>query len=251
MGSILFQLGPLESLILDAAESKLSTEARARYRSRIRSINKVQRVVDDKEVNLFVMKGGRPFLDNRYRFEADDDEVLLATVLLKHPDRQDTLKAEVLLSQGHVTSLAFNQSPSEFTAGLPPQSFSNSVQVTIWIDPMIPSPRKEPIDDPSRLKAWLQAAKSDIRARSLWKPLPNEMFQSYQRRIDAELPSDYLELVALTEGVEVYTDDTSLCTILGMAAIRRVVQPHPEENLYVLAEHTATGKESWPCQRTG
>lgn len=227
---------PFENRILQEVQSRLGDESRTQFERQIRVINKVQRLADGKEVNLYQMRQGKPAFDDSLRFPSAADEELLATVTLSVANSGGKLKAEVWLAKGRLFSLAFNKPPKQFFAGSNLKAVQAEItDVRIWFDPMYP----HPVDvnksgDASMLTGWLREWWSKGYVADLHAPLSPSERATYLARIDAQLPSDYLKLVAQTEGVRLMT-----LMVSGVAGIRQVVWP--ETNYYIIAEMEGLG----------
>jgi hypothetical protein len=222
---------PFEMRIIDAVKSRLDDDAATRLQRQIEVINKIQRLADGKEVNLYQMRGGKAVFDDERRFPDAADEALLASVNLTGPDERANLKAEVWLAKGRLFSLVFNKPPKQFFAGMnltvaqPPIT-----DVKIWFDPMHPHvPSADKSVDASALRGWLREWHAKGLVADLHAPLPPAECAARIARIDAQLPTDYLELVAQTEGARL-----AASVVYGVAETRQVVWP--EANYYIMAE---------------
>ena len=132
---------PYESRILQEVSACLDGESAATLRNQIKVINKIQRITDGKEVNLYTMHHGKALFDDRLRFPNQSDEALLATVRIIEKRTRANLKVDLWLAKGRLFSLVFNKPPKLFFA---PESLKN-VQpeignVKIWFDPMQAQP---------------------------------------------------------------------------------------------------------------
>lgn len=222
---------PLESRILDEVKSRLSAESGAQLQRQIEVINKIQRLSDGKETNLYQMRHGKPAFDDSLRFPYGADEALLASIDLTGPDKRAKLKAEVWLAKGRLFSLVFKKSPKQFFAGMDLKSVQPEIaNVKIWFDPMHPSSvTTSAAVDASALSGWLREWHAKGRVTGLHSPLPEAERTAYLEHIDAQLPYDYLNFVAQTEGATLAT-----CVVYGVAKIRQIVWP--EANYYLIAE---------------
>lgn len=222
---------PFETRIIEEVKSRLDNDGASRLQRQVEVINKIQRLTDGKEVNLYQMRHGKPAFDDSLRFPGATDEALLASVSLTGPDKRTKLKAEVWLANGRLFSLVFNKPPKQFFAGANLKSVQPEIAtVKIWFDPMHPQPidSDKPIDE-STLTGWLRDWHAKGRTAGLHAPLPQSERSTCLDRIDAQLPTDYLELVAQTEGVRL-----AACVVYGVAGIRQIVWT--EANYYILAE---------------
>lgn len=217
-------------------KSRLEDDASSRLQAQIAAINKIQRLSHGKEVNLYQMRRGKAVFDDDLRFPDADDEALLASVNLTGPDQRANLKAEIWLAKGRLFSLVFNKPPQQFF----PRMSLNVAQphisdVKIWFDPMHPHVvNADKRVGASALRGWLQEWHTKGLVADLHAPLPQAQSSAYLARIDAALPTDYLELVAQAEGAKL-----AACVVYGLAQIRKVVSP--EANYYVMAEIEGIG----------
>ena len=242
MGLLDFLLGdravffPFETRIIEEVKSHLVVDARTRLQRQVEVINKIQRLSDGKEVNLYQMRHGKPAFDDSLRFPNAADEELLASVNLVGSDKNAKLKAEIWLAKGRLFSLVFNKPPKQFFEGVNLKSVQPEiVDVKIWFDPMHPhSVDKGQLIDESALSGWLREWSDKGRVAGLHAPLPQSERSAYLTRIDAQLPPDYLELVAQTEGARF-----AACVVYGVTGIRQIVWP--EANYYILAEIEGLG----------
>jgi hypothetical protein len=220
-----------EHNIIGEVQSRLGLDAGDRLQKQVEKINKIQRLVERKEVNFYQMCHGRPAFDDSLRFPDQSDEAILAGMSLVHPEKRTKLKVEVRLAKGRLFSFLFNKSPARFFAGLDLKNLQPEiVDVTIWRDPMqfhIPSVSVS-IDEVN-LTGWLQELSSEGCVTDLHRSLPDAEREVMLRSIDARLPTEYIDLCAQTEGVKLGT-----CTVYGMSGIRKVVLP--DHNYYLLAE---------------
>lgn len=227
---------PYESRILEEVKSRLGEESRTRFERQIQVINKVQRLADGKEVNLYQMRHGKPAFDDSLRFPNTADEELLATITLSGANSGGKLKADVWLANGRLFSLTFNRSPKQFFAGSSLKAAKAEIaDVRIWLDPMHPYPvNVNTLFDTSALTGWLREWYAKGYVADLHAPLPLSERAAYLARIDAQLPSDYLELVAQTEGARLMA-----FIVYGVRGVRQVVWP--EANYYIVAEMESLG----------
>lgn len=227
-------LYPLELDIINAVKARLTTDAAARLQQQVNAINKVQRLAKGKEVNLYSMRRGRAVFDDALRFPADADEALLATVSLRHPEREAVLKSELWLAKGRLFSLLFSRPPGEFFGHFDARAIRPTVaDVSVHLDPLKPPLPTQPVD-PSTLRGWVKAWFESGLIGNLSVPLPEEQRTEKLASLDTVLPVDYIELVSQTEGATV----GSSIVVHGLTSIRKVVSS--EDNDYVLAEDNAS-----------
>ena len=227
---------PFESRVLDEVTSQLDAESGVRLQRQIEVVNKIQRLSNGKEVNLYHMRHSKPAFDDNLRFPHTASEALLASVDLARPDKRAKLKVEVWLAKGRLFSLVFNKPPKQFFAGTSLNAVRPEIaNVKIWLDPMQPLAvtTDKPVDV-SALTGWLREWYAKGRVAGLHAPLPESERAACFERIDARLPSDYLDLMAQTEGATL-----TACTVHGAREIRQLVWP--EANYYLVAEIEGLG----------
>jgi hypothetical protein len=225
-----------EKLIIHEVKRRLAQDGGERLQMQFDTINKVQRLSEGKEVNLYCMRRGKAMFDDDLRFPYAADEALLATVSLSNSSGGPKLKAEVWLAKGRLFSLVFNKPPKQFFEGSSlKQVKPNIADIKIWLDPMRPdnSVAGRPANKPV-LTGWLQEWGVKDPPIGLWSPLPESERSAFLARIDAQLPKDYLALVAESDGA-----DFSKIKIYGVHSIRKIVWP--ETSYYVLAEIKGIG----------
>lgn len=227
---------PLEKRILEEVQSRLHAEGRTRLQRQIEVVNKIQRLSDGKEVNLYQMRHGKQAFDDSLRFPNAADEELLATVTVTGPDQRAKLKAEVWLAKGRLFSLVFNKPPKQFYAGTSLKAVKPEIaDVKIWLDPM--RPRSAAVGkavDAFALTGWLREWYARGRVTGLHAPLPEPERAACLVRIDARFPPDYLDVIAQTEGATLPG-----CVVYGAARIRQVVGP--DANYYIVSEIDGLG----------
>ncbi|POZ52861.1 hypothetical protein [Methylovulum psychrotolerans] len=226
-----------ERNIIEEVKAHLESEAGIRLQKQVDGINKIQRLAGGKEVNLYHIQRGKPTFDNSLRFPSACDEALLANMNLIHPEKHNTkLKVEVWLVKGQLFSLLFNKPPKQFFIGLDLKLLEPEMaDVKIWFDPMLPQiPSISRLANDAMSTEWLQEWVKISRVTELCKALSSTERESVLRKINAQLPFDYLTLMAQTEGMKLST-----CTIYGVSKIRKVVCP--DENYYLLAEIEGLG----------
>lgn len=101
----------LESEILTKVASMLSPEHSTILNQRIESINLVQRIDDNMEVNCFEMSNGKAILRSEHKLINDSDEVVLATFLIDK-DFDKSISGKLWLVQGIFFSIEFDLPPN-------------------------------------------------------------------------------------------------------------------------------------------
>ncbi len=225
------QLYPFEACVIEAIKSRLDPEAATRLQAQIDSINKVQRLTDGKEVNLYRVAHGKPAFDDCLRFPQEEAEALLGTVHLTNPGSPVTLKAEAWLVNGRLFSLVFDKPPKRFLAGHALDAVRPAVaDVTVWMDPMRERPKgDEVLVDPATLSSWPQELFATCQLTDPRAPLAGTRRAALIAQIDAELPPDYLEFIEQMDGARARE-----CKIHGLASVPKVALA--DDNFYILAE---------------
>ena len=102
-------LRPYELLVVDAVAARLEPEAGRRLMAQVDAVGHVQRLSDDREVDLYPARRGVQARDDGSAFANRADEFRLATVTL----RGDGLTTRVTLTtvRGHLFQLQFSSSP--------------------------------------------------------------------------------------------------------------------------------------------
>jgi hypothetical protein len=227
---------PFEECIIEGLQAHLTDRSASQLAQQVAAINKVQRLMDGKEVNLYQMVSGKSHFNDSLRFPYMTDESLLATIILIEPRRPLQLKVNIWLAKGRIFSLIFDKIPKEFFAGRDLKTIKiEIVDVKVWFDPMSP-----PIGSSSRLTGKillgepLQRWNAKGLVRDLHPPLSESERTVYLDRLDAQLPLDYLELISQTNGAKVAT-----CTIYEVTQIRQIAWP--DVNYYGIAEIEGLG----------
>jgi len=197
------ELSPLERQVLAAVAAELSPSAREILNQQRDLINLIQRHADGKEVNLYVMRRGKPCFEDQFRFPLRVEETQLATVEMLGGGGQKSFRAEVWLVKGRLFSIAFNKPPEKLL-----EHGVNIAKVKILCDPMKPE-SKDAVSDEQRREQVLKT-------------------------IQSKLPEEYLQLVG--EGKGIVLNDWA---ISGIQGIRKVVQR--DGNYYLLAEKEGMG----------
>lgn len=130
-----------EKKLLETVRTHLSIDAQVIFQAQIDSINRIQRLTNGKEVNLYAMKFGRVRFDDRLRFANIQSEALLATAVLTNLKTEKNMKVEMRLVTGHLFSLRFAKPPHELFDTHDLEKVQAKISdVKIWLDPMIPEP---------------------------------------------------------------------------------------------------------------
>ena len=196
------RLTSLENQVLAAVSAKLPPTAREIFGHQLDLVNLIQRHADGKEVNLYAMKGGKAFIEERFRFPLKS-ETQLASIEMAAKGVQKPVKAEVWLANGRVFSIEFNQAPRNII-----DQSANITKVEILLDPMIPTSGEQIIDTKRR----------------------EEILASIQ----SKLPDDYLQWISEGKGISF-----NEWTVYGVPKIRKI--PQRDGNYYLLAEKEGMG----------
>jgi hypothetical protein len=221
---------PYERTILDALIDKFDSEARSLLSQQIQKVNYVQRHADDKEVNLFSLKWGKPFFNKDIKFPMDREEVKVAEVYFYTSANSKSMRATIWFVRGYIFSIEFDQTPKIMK--------KDKVQVDkiiVFVNPMIESEKDKKkiitIDGVERtIGNWLKKWKSP----RVYKPLTNKLRNELVDHFNGKLPDDYIDIIAQTDGVE-----TKEFTIYGLKEIRSLIMP--DQNYYILATMALKG----------
>jgi hypothetical protein len=230
------RLYPFEARVIEAIKSRLGSDAATRLQAQIDSVNKVQRLTDGKEVNLYRVAHGKPAFDDSLRFPQGEEEALLGTVHLAHSGSPGALKAEAWLANGRLFSLVFDKPPKRFFAGHGLDEVRPEVaDATVWLDPMHRRPKGDEVPvDPATLRGWPRELFTSCQLTAPRSPLVGPERAARVAQIDAQLPPDYLEFTEQMDGAE-----AGECEIHGLASVRKVALSN--ENFYILAEDVGGG----------
>lgn len=223
-----------ETLAIDAVTANLPADSAQRLRSQLERINKIQRLADGKEVNLYFMRGGKPVLDDELTFRHVGDETHLATVRLLETGRGTKLKAEVWLARGRLFSLLFGTAPKQFFADSSLEKARPEVfDVHVYFDPLRPASHRTAPPAPDSLTGWPAAWVADGRLTDLHAPLPPSVFAARLKALGTKLPADYVTFARQADGAV-----AGSWKVFGLAGIRPVVG---RVDYLVLAEHPRYG----------
>lgn len=196
------KLSSLESQVLDAVSAELSPSGREVFNKQLKLVNLIQRHGDGKEVNLYVMRRGKPFIEKRLLFPLMS-EAQLATVEFLAIEGKKTFKADVWLANGRVFSIEFNKPPQEIL-----EQGASVANVKLLRDPM---------------SVASEATSSDARTH-------NDALAAIQ----SKLPDQYLQLVDNGKGVSI--NEWAVCAVQD---VRKISQR--DANYYLLAEKEDMG----------
>ena len=117
------RLSDLETRILDCVRARLDERIAVLWDKQVQAINKVQRLPDGVEVNLYRMKGGRPTFDADLAFPNKTEELPLAKAEIKLANAAQKLVARVWCVNGFLFMIEYEVSVKYFeeAAGLDEQ----------------------------------------------------------------------------------------------------------------------------------
>jgi hypothetical protein len=196
------KLTSLEGQVLAAVSAQLSPAAREIFDKQLELVNLVQRHADGKDVNLYAMRRGKPFIESQFLFPLMA-EAQLAAAEITTGGEQKRFTADVWLANGCVFSIEFNRSPQKIIEhGLKVAS------VRILCDPMISASERG-------------LSNAEQRGGAL-------------ARIQSKLPDEYLQTVGGGKGASI--NEWAVC---ALPVIRKVAQR--DGNYYLLAEKVDMG----------
>jgi hypothetical protein len=222
-------LRPLERQLVEALSDALDAEAQSLLSKQMAQVNLVQRHAEDKEVNLYRMERGKPSFEEAARFAGTVSEAEVARISFQVPNVAGTFRASFWTVNGFLFSIQFSRSPKGIK-----NATAEIREVELLLDPMAAPPAGRAPAVREALRGWLREWASEWQVSGLAEPLPEAERQDLVTRIGAELPPDYLEVVAQTEGLKV-----DGWTIHGLSGVRSVALP--DANCHVLAEHEEKG----------
>jgi hypothetical protein len=218
-------LRPLERKLFDALVAHLSSDAREVLHGQLRLVNRVQRHTDGKEVNLYQIRRRKVSLEGMPVFPFAVEEAKLASVRYRVTGETRTRRVDFWLVNGHLFQMQFRESPRGVDA-----EKVEIRDVKLLVDPMVPAqPEERRSLDLTALTGWLAEWSHQRQVGDLREPPPPEQRAERLGRIEAALPSDYVELLSQTDGLQV-----ERCRVYGLSDVREVVLP--DATYYVLAE---------------
>jgi hypothetical protein len=231
------RLRPYEQECLAIWQNGLSADGKRILQSQLARFDLVQRLSKDKIVTLYSAEdpGFRNWPTDAL-FPMRDDEVCVARILFhpQTPERETELKADVVLHKGRLSSVEFSRPPAKSLRIDPAVA-----RLEMFADPMKPyRGRRDPVSLRD-LTGWVRDWAIQRKARNLRRPLSPSEREPQLACVDADLPPDYLDIVAQTEGMELPG-----AVIRGLSELRRIVLP--EANYYILAEIEARGELGVP-----
>jgi hypothetical protein len=223
-------LRPLEKILVDALVATLSPEAASIVTRQVQAVNRVQRHSSDKEVNLYLVRRGKPTREGVPLFPMAVPEVKLATITYAVIGEPRPSRVDFWLANGRLFSLAFHESPKKVSP-----SEVEIRDVKLLVDPMVPAEAPEPRPlTAAALTGWLAEWAHRWQVSDLREPLPPEERAKKLGQIGATVPSDYGELLSQTDGLEI-----GGCRVYSLSDMREVVMP--DATYYILAEMADRG----------
>lgn len=124
------KLNALEALLIDAIARALPDASSALLRDQVKLMNKVQRLDQNREIDLYHIKNGTPNFPDSKLFADRSDEFELARLKITDVDSSLTAMVTVSLVRGRLFCFEFDSPPG----GLGPTQ-SLQIQVTRIADP--------------------------------------------------------------------------------------------------------------------
>jgi hypothetical protein len=215
----------LERILVDALVATLSPEAGSIVTRQVQAVNRVQRHANDKEVNLYRIRRGRPSREGLPLFPIALPEVKLATITYRIIGEANSSRVDFWIANGRLFSLGFQETPKKISAGE-----VEIRDVKLLVDPMAPATAADRRSlDRGALTGWIAEWSKQHETTSLTEPLPRPEREHRLQQLEAALPSDYLDLVSQTEGLQINGG-----RVYGLSEIREVVME--DATYYVLAE---------------
>jgi hypothetical protein len=203
-----FKLRSYEQATLDAWSSHLSASARVLLTAQLRYLISYQRQAGGKSLLFFPLDPKTcTSLPENILFPCKLSDVVVARIyqvgFRNVMDPQATVKAEIQMHKGRITSIEFDKPPQKVL-----EEGTNVTKVEILRDPMVSISDEDAID-----------------LRRL-----EEMIESIQ----SKLPDEYLKLIGNSKGITV--NQWAVC---GPSKIRRI--PQRDGNYYLFAERVGMG----------
>lgn len=224
----------LEKRLLDELCARMSARASQLLTKQLDSITLVQRHSKSKEVCCYPMRWGKVHRRPDLRFPARELELKFATITFSCFNATELWTAEFFLVEGYFFCIVFDCSPEGFRHidGICFQ------RIEIHRDPMQPSEQPPHSQDTTLgqidLPEWLHPFLVRNEISNVSPPLESSEREQILRRIDAVLPSDYLELAQHCDGLQVRD-----WSILGPSEVYDVALPQGRH--YVVASCDGQG----------
>jgi hypothetical protein len=219
---------PLEKTLLGELTAKLDPPVKELFEQQTNLINTVQRLADDREVNCYCVRKGKPYRDSRLQFPDSAAEARLARIDFTVPGSQKKWSASFITVKGQFFTIEFNASPraikTQSNLNVTLVDISSNMNVDA-VEPDRTLPRL-PIES---LKGWIQPLLADEPNVEWEAPLGKAELEDVLANLDSTLPADYLEAIRQLDGV--LAQDYR---IFGADGIYRITLP--QQSYYVLAE---------------
>ena len=220
-------LTPLEQRLIAIVTDKLPASAASLLTAQLRQVNLVQRHSEQKEVNLYAQHGRQNKFDHATLFPLKS-EAKLATVKFRCLNLDKPITAEMWIVDGHLFSFEFNNSPK-----ICAEADIEVLTVTVHIDPLTPI-----VSSPETLVAplhgWIKEWSEQGLVKFIRRPLSQEKRDELIRELETQLPLDYLEAIAQSEGLSI-----NGWQVFGLSEIRSVIET--DKSYYLLAEKENSG----------
>jgi hypothetical protein len=213
---------PLESQLIEAVASGLGDSASRLLRAQVADDNRVHRY--GGSVDCYVKHWGKLRRNTAHDFLNRSPELRFATVTFRCTTQRKRLKAEFFAVKGHFFEILFSKPVKHIASPV------DIERVSIDADPMTTSSaRPERKETAIQFTGWLAQWAELHKAKKAYEPLEPEAQSRLLSGIDARLPSDYLDIIQQTEGL-----DFEDCGVMGLSEIYKIAGD--DANYYRLAE---------------
>ena len=212
-----------EAAVLSSARELISQDARSRMEWQIGDIERIQRIVNDKEVDLYSKSSGAVELVRL--FASSISEWPMAMIFCELPHCPSPVRVTVWVVDGRVFSMIFSQSPTA-------SGECRIIGSELLYDPTIETGGASvPTILNTEIESWgLNSAVSQIDISTIRPPLQFRLQERFILPGGHCIPHDYRELMQRTNGFRIGT-----WRIAGLP-LREVAME--DSNLFLLAEST-------------
>lgn len=105
-------LRPLELVLLNELKNRLPSKESRLFEAQIRLINSTRRLQNCTEINFYMLKHGKQYLDNNLKFDFDSNEVEIAKA--KCNIGSSSFKVSYWIINNRIFSLTFDVSPKSY-----------------------------------------------------------------------------------------------------------------------------------------
>ncbi len=223
------QLCEFELNIIDTVAERLDRDSSVKLNAQVQAVNKVQRLSNGKEVNLYTSRRGKAQFDNYLRFPNSRKEALLARVVVGGSGK-NRLSVELWMANGRLFSLLFNKPPKLFFNTVDLRGIQANI-LDVLVFPEVLSANSIPgeIFNGANLFGWVQNLFEAGKLKPYRQALNKVEREKLLQAMNAGFPAEYLDLVKQMEGGEF-----GACSIHGLREVRKLVLP--TESYYLLAE---------------